>query len=48
MIQKLTKENKRWYEELHQVTLPAHQATATESHLVQRHVLEVCLEILRT
>lgn len=30
------KRNKSWYEELHQATLPAHQATATEkSHFVQ-------------
>lgn len=36
------KRSERWYEELHQATLPAHQATATEkSHFVQWHVLEV-------
>ena len=30
------KRNKSWYEELHQATLPAHQATATEeSRFVQ-------------
>jgi len=30
------KRNKSWYEELHQATLPAHQATATEKiHFVQ-------------
>lgn len=36
------KRSERWYEELHQATLPARQATATEkSHFVQWHVLEV-------
>lgn len=42
------KRSERWYEELHQATLPAHQATATEKKsFVQWHVVEVSVSKVR-